>query len=89
MYPLKIRIKDEELNKILNRLAHDRTVTINGDKKPIQKLKYKIKPIRKDIFIGYDRTTYESNISFKKPDTKLKIIRENTKKHYHDWEFHL
>ena len=82
-YPYRLRIKDPELNKILTRLAHDRTVTINGDKSALKKLSYKISPIRKDIFIGWDNRTYESNISLKNPMLKLEMekIKSNCKKY--------
>jgi hypothetical protein len=71
MYPYRIRIKEPNLEKILDRLAKDRTVTIKGDKAGLKKISYKIKPIRDDIFIGWDGKTYDSNISLKNPLLKI------------------
>ena len=87
-YPYKIRIKDQELDKIVSRLANDRTVTISGNKSPIRLFNQKIRPIRDDIFIGYDRKTYESNISLKNPFLSLSS-KKNGKKHYKDFTFYL
>lgn len=71
MYPYRIRIKDPSIEKILDELAKDRTVTITDDKTSLLKLAHKMKPIRKDIFIGFDRKNYDSNISLKKKDLKI------------------
>ena len=78
-YPFKIRIDDPELDKYLSRLAKDRTVTINGNKNAVKKFSYMIRPIRKDIFIGWDKKTYESNISLKHPMLKFTIEQEKGK----------
>lgn len=71
LYPYKIRIRDEEIDKILTRLAHDRTVTLKESGNHLMKLGQKLRPIRKDIFIGVDRNTLEKNISIKNPMLKL------------------
>jgi hypothetical protein len=74
MYPFRIRIVDPELERIMNRLAKDRTVTMHSDKSYIRKLSWKVKPIRKDIFIGFDTRTYDSNISLKNPQIRIEKI---------------
>jgi len=74
MYPYRIRITEPDLEKILDRLAKDRTVTICDNKTYLKKLSYKVKPIRKDIFIGFDTKTYDSNISLKNP--QISIIKK-------------
>jgi len=71
MYPYKIRITEPNLEKLLDRLAKDRTVTIKKDKSDIRKISWKIKPIRDDIFIGFDMRTYDSNISLKNPQIRI------------------
>lgn len=76
-YPFKIRADDIELERLLRRLAKDRTVTINGDKSVIKRLNQKIKPIRGDIFIGLDRSTLDSNISIKNPFLKCEKDKKN------------
>lgn len=80
LYPYKIRVTDPGLERILRRISHDRTVTINGNKNSVRKLGYKIRPIRKDIFIGYDYSTGESNISLKNPFLHLELEKTKTKK---------
>jgi len=68
MYPYRIRnITDPDLRRIMDILEKDRTITLTKNKKPINKLKYKLRPIRRDIFIGFDMLTYDSNISLKNP----------------------
>jgi len=71
MYPYRIRINDPDLERIMNRLAKDRTVTINSNKIYVRKLSWKLKPIRRDIFIGFDTRTCDSNISLKNPEIKI------------------
>ena len=71
VYPFRIRANEPTLEKLLDRLAKDRTVTICSDKSFIRKLGYKIKPIRSDIFIGFDFKTYDSNISLKNPQIRI------------------
>lgn len=71
IYPFTVRAKDPTMENLLNILKKDRTVTVSTNKFWIKKLSYKIKPIRKDIFIGFDRKTYDSNISIKNPFIKI------------------
>ena len=71
MYPYRIRVKDPALERILDLLAENRTVTICDNKEYIRKLGYKFKPIRKNIFIGFDHKTMDSNISLKNPSIKI------------------
>jgi hypothetical protein len=71
MYPYRVRISEPNLEKLLDRLAKDRTVTVCDDKSAIKKLSYKIKPMRKDFFVGFDMKTYDSNISIKNPQIRI------------------
>jgi hypothetical protein len=71
MYPYKIRIKEPDLEKLMDRLTKDRTLTVGCDKNNIRKLGHKFKPIRQDIFIGFDSKTYNSNISLINPMLKI------------------
>ena len=71
MYPYRTRIKEPNLEKLMDRLLKDRTLTVGCNKNDIRKLGYKLKPIRQDIFIGFDSKTYESNISIKNPFLKM------------------
>ena len=80
MYPYRI-IVPKEYDPILERLKKDRTVTLHDNKKVLKSLGWKLKPIRKDIFIGFDKKTYESNISLKNPLIEL----ERTKNY--NWVF--
>lgn len=75
LYPYRIRTYNYSEENLMDRLMHNRTVTINGDKSIIKSFGHKIKPIRKDIFIGFDMKTYESNISLKNPF--LRIEKKN------------
>jgi hypothetical protein len=84
-YPFKLKTNDTELNQILTILAHDRTVTVNGSKRAVKLLGYKIKPIRKDIFIGWDFRTKDTNISLKNPMLKMEI--ENLKNNFKKYTF--
>lgn len=71
IYPFTIRAKDPCIENLLNMLAKDRTITVSNDKVWIKKLSYKIKPIRKDMFVGFDKKTFDSNISIKNPFIKI------------------
>ena len=71
LYPYRIRVYDIRTEKTLDRLMHDRTATIEGDKNFMKKLGHQIRPIRKDIFIGYDLKYRQSNISLKNPFLKM------------------
>ena len=74
MYPYRIRITEPNLEKIMDRLTKDRTVTVHSEKSYIRKLSWKMKPIRRDIFIGFDTRTYDSNISLKNPEIRIEKI---------------
>jgi hypothetical protein len=71
MYPFRIRITEPNLERMMDRLTKDRTVTIKSDKSDVRKLSWKLKPIRTDIFIGFDTRTYDSNISLKNPEIRI------------------
>ena len=75
LYPYRIRVHDIREEKALDRLMHDRTVTLSKDKEILRNLGHKLKPIRNDIFIGMDRKYFESNISLKNPF--LRIEKKN------------
>ena len=71
MYPFRIRIKDQKLERLLDILAKDRTVTVCSEKEYLRRLGYKLKPIRNDFFIGFDMKTKNSNISIKNPFVRI------------------
>jgi hypothetical protein len=71
MYPFRIRVTEPNLEKLLDRLAKDRTVTVCDDKTYLKRLSYKVKPIRADVFIGFDMKTADSNISLKNPQIRI------------------
>ena len=53
LYPFKVRIKDPQLAGILKMVNQKRAVKI-PDIKTAQRAGIKLKPIRRDIFIGTD-----------------------------------
>lgn len=62
MYPYRIRVTDPELANLLKALSKSRAVKISNVGLAI-KAGRKLKPIRKDVFIGTDNRHYKSVIS--------------------------
>jgi len=82
VYPYKLRIfdNDKEMQNILSRLCKDRTVTISKNKNILKSMGWKLKPIRNDIFIGFDLRKYDSNVSLKNPMVHIDIVEYKEKK---------
>ena len=62
MYPYRVRVTDPELANLLKALSVNRAVKIPNVSLAI-KAGRKLKPIRKDVFIGTDNRYYKSVIS--------------------------
>jgi len=54
VFPFKIRVKDPELNMVFQRLAKDRAASIK-DRRIAIRIGCKLKPIRRNIWLGSDR----------------------------------
>ena len=72
LYPFRVRIKDPDLAQVLKMVSERRASSI---KKPgtARKAGHKLKPIRKDIFIGHDNRYYRSFISLP-PEIDLECL---------------
>ena len=72
LYPFRVRIKDPELATVLKMVSQRRAAKI---KTPsiARKAGHKLKPIRKDVFIGSDNRYYRSFISLP-PELDLECI---------------
>ena len=85
MYPYRIRIVDPELANLLKGLSKSRAVKIPNVGMAI-KLGKKLKPIRKDVFIGTDNRYYKSCISLP-PNLYLDFKPAYAKKKGFDFTF--
>jgi len=74
LYPFKVRIKDPQLAGILKMVNQKRAVKI-PDIKTAQRAGIKLKPIRRDIFIGTDNRYYKSFIALP-PEIDLDFIKK-------------
>lgn len=75
LYPFKIRVMDPDLEAVLKLLAARRAVKL-PDRTMAIKIGCKLKPIRQDIFMGFDRRGFGSFVSLS-PEIDLEIIKEN------------
>lgn len=71
MYPFRVRITDPDLEKYFKILKVNRSVFVDN-KSDITKLGHKLRPIRKDIFIGPDRSFTRSCVALP-PDLDFDI----------------
>lgn len=74
LYPFKIRVKEPTIERIMDDLIRFNTHIIEGDKKNLRNLSYKLAPIRNDISIGFDSRNNDSIISLKNKFLKLEKI---------------
>lgn len=74
MYPFKINVYDADLIKIFKQLSRTRAAKIPSHNVAI-KLGIKLKPIRKDIFLGTDNRYYNSFIALP-PELELDFKEE-------------
>ncbi len=85
MYPFRVRITDPELVNLLKALSKNRAVKISNVSLAI-KAGQKLKPIRKDVFIGTDNRYYKSFISLP-PELLLEVKPAYGKKKGFDFLF--
>jgi len=76
-YPFKITIKDDEMQKVFIRLMTDRNCKL-PNKNMAKKLGWKLKPIRKDIFIARD-VSYNNDSILGIKDPFVKVKRDKNK----------
>jgi len=74
IYPFKVRIKDPELARVLI-MVNERRASKILDPGTARKAGIKLKPIRKDVFIGCDNRYYKSFIALP-PELDLDIIKK-------------
>jgi len=74
LYPYKIRINDPDLVGVLKLVSSRRAVRIPNIK-TAQRAGIKLKPIRRDIFIGTDNRYYKSFIGLP-PEIDLDFIKK-------------
>ena len=85
LYPYRIRIREQEIINLLQKLAKYRTVPI-PNKEIAMKLGKKISPIRSDVFLVPDTKFYRSYIGLM-PHIKLEYKPAYGKRKGYDFFF--
>jgi len=74
LYPFKVRIKDPQLAGVLKMVSTKRAVRIPNNN-VAKRAGIKLKPIRRDVFIGTDNRYYKSFIGLP-PELDLEFIKK-------------
>ena len=72
LYPFRIRVSDPELANVLKLMSRCRAVQIPNSS-VARKAGIKLRPIRRDVFIGTDNRYYKSFISLP-PELDLEYV---------------
>lgn len=75
VFPYKIRVTDPQLEMVLKRLAKNRASPVE-DRGTARLLGKKLKPIRKNIFMGADRNYYKTFVALP-PEINIEIDKKD------------